>query len=352
VSTTGPAPLRVLPEDALPDLSVPGLPARFLLEERIGRGGQARTYRAVEQASGEHVVVKVFTLDESEGWKPFDLFERECAVLRALEHPSIPLYVDHGGDEASGTFFLVMQYAGGETLQHRLDRQYRFTDAELEALVDRVLAVLDYLHGLNPPVIHRDIKPGNIIVRRDGHVWLVDFGSVREAFADGRHSTVVGTYGYMAPEQLRGVATAESDLYGLGATLAACASGVEASKLPVDGLQVSLEGAVKPGRFRSFVEALLRPDPRARPNSVAQARRLWASTSPPPTPSAPPLPVAPAHDTGLPARRTGNIEAVVMSTALALALGLWLFGGTGLLGLVGVPLMVAVALIVRDASSS
>ena len=342
--------LRVVPGDARHDLSIPGLPARFVLEEKIGSGGQGKTFRAVELRSGENVVVKLFSLANATAWKAFDLFERECAVLRSLGHPAIPLYVDHGGDEATGTYYLVMQYAEGETLQAMLDRQRRFTDAELEALVDRLLTVLEYLHELNPPVIHRDVKPGNVIVRGDGHVWLVDFGSVRDAFADGRHSTVVGTYGYMAPEQLRGVASAGSDLYGLGATIAACACGVEASQLPVRGLQIALDGVLKPGRLRTFLDGLLQPDPRARPQRVVDARRLWTSAAPRPAVKPTTLPAVSTQVVTLPARRAGNATAILLSAALMTALLSWIFGSASLFGLVGLPLVFAVWVVFRASS--
>ncbi len=253
-------------------LDVPGLPELFRIEGPLGHGGQAQTLAATDTDSGDAVVVKVFRLAGSEAWKRFELFERECAVLRSLEHPSIPRYVTHGGDEEAGVFFLVMQRATGETLQSMIDRSKRFTDDELESILDGLLDALAYLHSLNPPVIHRDLKPGNVLLGEDGHVWLVDFGSVRDVLVDNRQSTVVGTYGYMAPEQLRGQSSPASDLYGLGATLAAAATGADAAKLPTKGLEVELADVIKPGTFRELLQSALAADPLKRPQSVQEFR--------------------------------------------------------------------------------
>lgn len=270
-----------------------GLPERYRLDGKLGRGGQGETLVATDTKTGDAVVVKVFRLAGSEAWKRFELFERECAVLRSLQHPSIPAYVEHGGDEESGTFYLVMQRAPGETLQAQMDRGRRYTDAELEAILEGLLDALAYLHSLNPPVIHRDLKPGNVVLGEDGRVWLVDFGSVRDVLVDTRQSTVVGTYGYMAPEQLRGQSSPASDLYGLGATLAAAATGADAAKLPTKGLDVDLSDVIKPGRLRDRLQWMLRADPDARPASVAAvlSERVGPSpqglvrrtSSPPPT---------------------------------------------------------------------
>lgn len=258
--------------DRVEALDVPGLPERYCVEAPLGRGGQAQTLAATDTVTGDAVVVKVFRLAGSDAWKRFELFERECAVLRSLKHPSIPDYVEHGGDEDAGAFFLVMQRAPGESLQAQIDAGRRYTDAELDSILQGLLEALAYLHSLNPPVIHRDLKPGNVVLGEDGRVWLVDFGSVRDVLVDSRQSTVVGTYGYMAPEQLRGQSSPASDLYGLGATLAAAATGADAAKLPSKGLEIKLDDVIKPGRLRDRLQWMLRADPEARPASVAALR--------------------------------------------------------------------------------
>ncbi len=271
----------------------PGLPQRYSLVRRLGRGGQGETHLARDLERDVDVAIKIFRLPEAEDWKKFDLFERECRVLRSIDHPAIPGYVEHGGDEETGTFHLVMAYAPGATLEASIAAGRRFTDAQLLAILDPLLDVLEYLHSLNPPVIHRDIKPGNVIVGDDGRVWLVDFGGVREALADRSKSTVVGTFGYMAPEQLRGEALATADLYGLGATIAAAATGSDASTLPTRGLEIDLASCIKPGPLRTALAEMLRPDPRTRAADVAQVRKRLRP--PAPTPAAVLAPAPPTH---------------------------------------------------------
>lgn len=312
--------------------SIRGLPQRYRLDGKLGRGGQGETLAATDTKTGDPVVVKVFRLAGSAAWKRFELFERECAVLRSLRHPSIPAYIEHGGDEDSGTFYLVMQRAPGETLQAQIDRGRRYTDAELDAVLEGLLDALAYLHSLNPPVIHRDLKPGNVVLGEDGRVWLVDFGSVRDVLVDTRQSTVVGTYGYMAPEQLRGQSSPASDLYGLGATLAAAATGADAAKLPAKGLDVDLSDVIKPGRLRDRLQWMLRADPDARPASVAVVLSERVGPSPQGlvrrTPSPPPT----ARKTSEVGRRTpamarkelqyvGRTTAIVAMGALVLSGG-------------------------------
>src|SRR5690606_33941626 len=151
--------------------------------------------------------------------------EREAEVLSGLRHPGIPRYRDYFASEESGDYFLVMDRVEGRTLSKELGKPGSFDETRLRALMLGLLDILEYLHGRSPPVIHRDIKPANVIVDEQGRAHLVDFGGVRVATRLDGGSTVVGTFGYMAPEQLHGDAGPAVDLYALGATIVALATG-------------------------------------------------------------------------------------------------------------------------------
>jgi hypothetical protein len=253
---------------------------RYRLEQLLGEGGQGRTYRATDSESGRAVAVKVIQLGVG-GWKPFDLFERECQALRSLSHRAIPRYVDTFALEEEGRYFLVMELVEGTSLRRMLLDKQPFSEAQLYNLLHQSLAVLDYLHGRHPPLIHRDIKPANLILRHDGALVLVDFGGVRLALQPEGGSTVIGTFGYMAPEQLHGEATAATDIYGLGATLAALASGLEADKLPRQGLRADLSAVMAPSPLREVLQRMLEPDPTQRPATTAAVRELLGAGSTP-----------------------------------------------------------------------
>ncbi len=260
----------------------PLLAERWRLGPRLGSGSQAHTYLALDTRSSSErvVVVKQLRLRDLAGgakrggWKKFDLFEREIRVLESLSHPSIPRFLDSFESEP-GVFNLVMEKAPGATLR-AIATKVRFTDLELRDLMIRVLDVLRYLHGLNPPVIHRDIKPANIVRSATGAVALVDFGGVRDALREEGGSTVVGTFGYMAPEQLHGQATPATDIYGLGATIVSLAGGVEPERVPRRGLRMDLAkhlAHTEPSLLR-LLEKMIEPDPDARPQSAMDVLAL------------------------------------------------------------------------------
>jgi len=148
-----------------------------------------------------------------------ELFEREARTLLSLRHAGIPAF--HAFFFHEGRCYLVEDFIAGRTLAQELEAKGRFSEAEVVAVVDEVLAILEYLHGRVPAVIHRDIKPANIIQAAAGGLYLVDFGAVKEAMvvaALSAESTIIGTSGYTPPEQLRGLVVPASDLYAVGAT--------------------------------------------------------------------------------------------------------------------------------------
>jgi serine/threonine protein kinase len=246
---------------------------RYRLGPQLGAGGQGRTFVAKDTGDGDRiVVVKQLRLGEGSSWKRFDLFEREVRVLRALDHHGIPAYLDNFESDPPGSFYLVMERAPGRTLAEI----GRFDEAALRSITVRALGILAYLHNFEPPVIHRDIKPANLLRTDDGRVSLVDFGGVRDALRVSGGSTVVGTFGYMAPEQLHGAATPATDIFGLGATIVALAGGVEPEDVPRRGLRMDLRKHLPrmSSAFVNMLENMTEPDPADRPQSARQALRL------------------------------------------------------------------------------
>ncbi len=273
-------------------MSEPGL-QRYQIMEPLGAGSQGKTFRAIDRETDTPVAIKILHLGALGGdWKPFDLFERECAALESLHHPGIPRYLDRFSSESSGDFFLVMELVDGAPLSATLGKP--LDPGDLLDWLRQTLAILNYLHSRTPPVIHRDIKPSNLMLRADGRICLIDFGGVRLALRPDGGSTMIGTYGYMAPEQLHGEATPATDIYALGATLASLASGLPAEQMPRKGLKIDIDAILPDGPLRRIVRAMVEPDPSDRlTNALAVLRVLDGAALGGAIPSAPPPPRPP-----------------------------------------------------------
>jgi serine/threonine protein kinase len=218
---------------------------RYLVQALLGRQNGRRTFLALDLETECPVVLKLLLFNPDFTWDDLKLFEREAEVLKSLNLPAIPKYLDcfNVDTELGKGFMLVQTYIEAKSLQHWLDAGRTFSEEELIAIAKSLLAILDYLHSRQPAVIHRDIKPSNILLgNRSGHspgeVYLVDFGSVKTAVGKSSTVTVVGTYGYMPPEQFGGLITPASDLYALGATIICLATGEHPSELPQRDLRI------------------------------------------------------------------------------------------------------------------
>lgn len=234
---------------------------RYAVTGMLGEGSQGETLEAVDKRDGRLVAIKRFRIKGAASWKDVELAEREAQVLSALEHPNLPRYIEHF--EEAGVLYLVMDRLVGDTLSGFTKRAPLDQDAVVQLLND-MADVLDYLHLRAPPIVHRDIKPGNILRRPDGSFALVDFGSVRDRLKPEGGSTVVGTFGYMAPEQFQGRALPVSDVYGVGATALALLTGRDPESLPHQGLELDVARALAGHvdvRLVHVLSAMLRPDP-------------------------------------------------------------------------------------------
>lgn len=198
---------------------------RYTLLGILGEGSMGRTYLADDAETGTRVALKELYPSRLATMKDLELFNREAEILQKLSHPRIPRYV-HAFDDGEGEamrYYLAQEFVEGDTLRARIDAaDSRWTEQSVAQIARKLLAILDYMHGCDPKVVHRDIKPDNIMIREDDqNPTLVDFGAVREVvrLTMGGGSTIIGTYGYMPPEQLMGRAIPASDLYSIGITL-------------------------------------------------------------------------------------------------------------------------------------
>jgi hypothetical protein len=266
------------------------LDARFEIEQQIATGGMGEVFRARDRASGERVAVKM--MSEARGAHAAR-FAREVALLSELSHPGIVRYISHG-EAPSGELFLVMAWLEGEDLKARLKRD-AVTMHEAVTLATRVASALGAAHARG--VVHRDLKPSNLFLS-GGHieqVKVLDFGIAHRA---GRTrltqtGTMIGTLGYMAPEQARtgDVIDARADVFSLGCVLFQCLTGT----LAFDGDNaITILGKILfgeaprvralwpevPEELDALVAQMLAKEPAQRPGDGAQLAAALAALGP------------------------------------------------------------------------
>jgi outer membrane protein assembly factor BamB/serine/threonine protein kinase len=217
------------PEEASSGLDETILPKGAILENRyeilkvLGSGGMAAVYQARDlRFSG---VTRLCAVKEMVSTIPdphmrrlaIQNFQREANILASLNHPAIPSIYDFFSEGIRN--YLVLEFIEGRDLEALLGS----TEAMLpqERVVDwavQICDVLSYLHSQTPPIVFRDMKPSNVMLRPPNHVMLIDFGIAR-MFESGQKGTMIGTEGYSPPEQYKGIANPQGDIYALGATL-------------------------------------------------------------------------------------------------------------------------------------
>lgn len=256
---------------------------RYRILSILGQGGSGITYGAEDAKTGHYVALKELSLKGLSDWKKLELFEREAQVLESLDHPAIPRYLDYFQVDTAYNryFYIVQELAPGKSLAELVTAGQRFSEADVRYIAIEILQVLQYLHSLNPPIIHRDIKPQNIICSEEGHIFLVDFGAVQTVYQNtiAFGSTVVGTFGYMAPEQFRGKAYPTTDLYGLGATLLTLLTHENPGDLPQRRLRIDFRPVIALSEtFATWLDGVLDPLVEERFESASVA--LLALTNP------------------------------------------------------------------------
>lgn len=190
----------------------------YRIEKELGhnRAGGRVTYLATDTSNQQLVVIKQFQFAKSgSSWQSYDTYDREVQLLKELNHPGIPRYLN--AFQTEDGFCMVQEYKQASSLA----ASRSFNPDDIKQIAIAALEVLVYLQNRIPPVIHRDLKPENILVDEVGNVYLIDFGFARVGEGEvGVSSVVKGTLGFMPPEQLFNRQLSEaSDLYGLGMSL-------------------------------------------------------------------------------------------------------------------------------------
>jgi hypothetical protein len=329
---------------------------RYRLEKLLGHGGMADVYRAADMSGGPPVAVKVVRSTDPALARRLT---REARAVASFEHPGLVRLLGAGVHDEHA--YLVMELVEGETLAERLQHGPLPT-GRAAALGASLADALSYVHRRG--VVHRDVKPGNVLLDADERARLADFGiaQVLDASSATMTGTTLGTAAYMAPEQLAHHRVGPAaDVWALGAVLLECLTGrrpfdgppAEVVARRLAGWRPSTEGL--PSAWRMALDSMLDPDPARRPEAGEAAELLKAPVfarpwDPRPTemldaaPTARPEAAAPTQVGGpptalapgpvpLPARRrrhgrrTVALAAVVVALALLTALSAWAFGG-------------------------
>jgi serine/threonine-protein kinase len=311
---------------------------RYELEDVIGRGGMALVYRGHDSETGARVAVKLLADNLAADPELRQRFAREAGLAKRLSHPNVVRVLASG--DSDGRAYIVLEYVDGRSLAEELERAGRIAPDRVAALGAQAAAALSHAHERG--VVHRDVKPHNLLLAEDGTLRVADFGIAR--VADGTQltqvGTILGTAAYLAPEQAAGEeASGAADVYALGAVLYELLTGrppYPASTLPELALRRQQDDPVPPGELApdvppeldAIVLACLHDDPAGRP-SAGEVERVLRGEAPAPT---------------IVLRRPSEAATVVLrrprpgkrllvagaALAAALALGLTLaFGGGG-----------------------
>jgi serine/threonine protein kinase len=240
---------------------------RYRVKRLIGKGGFGTTYLASDfDRFEEPCIIKELSFDNSKGDDELAstakrLFRREAQVLLNLDHSNIPKL--HAFFTLENFAYLVQDFVPGQTLYEQLrEKGGTLSEDEVRKILYEIALILEYLHSCEPPVIHRDIKPQNLIRHTDGRLMLLDFGAVYQKTSGEGGNTFIASPGYAPPEQICGQAVTKSDLYAAGATAVYLLTGENPHKffnsktMQIDWRQV----VTVSNEFAHILDQLLNPD--------------------------------------------------------------------------------------------
>ncbi len=245
---------------------------KYKILNKVGQGGMSVVYLAMNEKANKQWAIKEVRKD---GVKDFELIKQglivETDMLKKLSHPSLPSIVDVIEDD--NTFLIVMDYIQGNPLSKTLEEYGAQSQENVVEWAKQLCDVLGYLHSRKPPIIYRDMKPANVMLKPDGSITLIDFGTAREYKSKNiADTTCLGTIGYAAPEQFGGMGQtdARTDIYCLGATLYHLVTGMNPCEPPYEIRPIrQINPALSSGLEKIIMKCTQR-DPNARYQSCAE----------------------------------------------------------------------------------
>lgn len=280
------------------------LSKRYTYTTLLGEGATGKTYRARDKLMGYDVAIKALRFHSN--LKTHELFRREAATLKSIRLQGVPRCHDivENPDDIDEVY-IIQDFIDGESLQSLIDlcknmshtediddpiieeytkKQPIVPVADVLRCMRDLVTILDGLASYNPPIIHRDIKPSNILYCNNRY-YLIDFGAVANPQRKSMNSTIAGTQGYMAPEQLIGDATIQSDFYGLGATVLHMITGISPVDIPTDGFERLYDSVLDqyevPSSLVELVKKLLAKSPTDRPKNAQEILDILDNTNQP-----------------------------------------------------------------------
>ncbi len=216
---------------------------KYRVLRSLGVGGQGQAYLATGPG-GTNVVLKEFILpvyvDVEVRKSALEQFQNEARILRGLDHERIVKLIDYFIEDHRA--YLVLEHIDGSSLRELVQIRGKVPERMVRHLTAQMCQMLAYLHGLSPPVVHRDFTPDNLILTKDGRLTLIDFNVAKQVEDSTAVGTVVGKHAYLPPEQFRGEPVTASDIYAMGGTLQFLLTGVDP-----EPVSMSSPAAVEPG---------------------------------------------------------------------------------------------------------
>lgn len=245
---------------------------KYKILNKVGQGGMSVVYLAMNEKANKQWAIKEVRKD---GVKDFELIKQglivETDMLKKLSHPSLPSIVDVIEDD--NTFLIVMDYIQGNPLSKTLEEYGAQSQENVVEWAKQLCDVLVYLHSRKPPIIYRDMKPANVMLKPDGSITLIDFGTAREYKSKNiADTTCLGTIGYAAPEQFGGMGQtdARTDIYCLGATLYHLVTGMNPCEPPYEIKPIRQINPALSNGLEKIIMKCTQRDPDARYQSCAE----------------------------------------------------------------------------------